>query len=629
MNSSDPAILKRAHAIYDEQVQLRRERACRVFAWLLGFQWLAAVVGALVVAPYSWIGQERQVHFHVWIAVFLGGLLTLAPLALIARTPAAKLTGHVIAVCQMLFSALLIHVSGGRLETHFHIFGSLAFLAIFREWPLLITASVVVAVDHYIRGVFIPLSVFGIDQPSPFRWVEHTAWVVFENIVLITFTLISSKELRSSALDRARIELSRDLVEAEVRERTLELTQIAEALRASECKTRAAMDAAECASRAKSQFLANMSHEIRTPMTAIIGFTELFEDEQTPAERTELVRVIRRNGEHLLLLINDILDLSKIEAGRMAVEHVRADIREIVAQVGDLLRGRAQAKSIGFHVTCPALPQFISDPLRLRQILVNLVGNAIKFTDRGTVHLEVAASAMDAESITLVCTVRDTGIGMDAATISNLFRPFTQADESMSRRFGGTGLGLFISRRLADLLGGSIVAQSEPGRGSAFTFTLRAPLADAVSSHPPVAAPLPESLLGSILLAEDGPDNQRLLATHLRRAGAIVEIAPDGEVALALAADSLARHAPFDLILMDMQMPVTDGYTAVAELRKRGWKGPIIALTAHAMPGDRERCLQAGCDDYLTKPIPRARLIEACAHHLATLPTSRRVPSAA
>ncbi len=618
MKKTESAVLARAAQIFDEQALDRRRRACHIFGWLLVVQWFAAVIAVLAVAPYTWIGERKEIHSHVWIAAIFGGVLTLAPFYLILRAPGRRLTGHVIAIAQMLYSALLIHMTGGRIETHFHIFGSLAFLAIFRDWSLLVTASAVVALDHFIRGVFVPLSVFGVAQPSPFRWVEHAAWVVFEDIVLVTFCIMSTRELRATAYDRAKIEFSHDLVEAEVKERTLELTQSAEALRESERKTRAAMDSAEAASKAKSQFLANMSHEIRTPMTAIVGYADLMGTVNTPQERTELLDVIKRNGDHLLLIINDILDLSKIEAGQMNVENVNTDIRDVVEQVAGLLRVRAEAKSISLEIECDrSMPLVLSDPLRLRQILMNLVGNAIKFTQEGKVEIIVRAKPSQTDSLTQVeFVIRDTGIGMTLQAISNLFRAFAQADNSMSRKFGGTGLGLFISQRLACMLGGGIEVFSEVGSGSTFTLTIAARIAAPATRTPSSASASQQRLTGSILLAEDGPDNQRLIATHLRRAGATVTIVGDGGAAIEAALASRAS-TPFDIILMDMQMPCTDGYTAAGELRKQGWTGPIVAITAHAMSGDRERCTNAGCDDYLTKPVDRHKLVQTCAQWLA------------
>jgi PAS domain S-box-containing protein len=375
-----------------------------------------------------------------------------------------------------------------------------------------------------------------------------------------------------------------------------------------------ARDLAENASRSKSEFLANMSHEIRTPMTAILGYADLLlEASQTEAERLNCVQTIRRNGEHLLTIINDILDISKIEAGRMSVEDIPVDPRQIAEDVFSLLHVRAVQKNIEFkHHVDPDVPARLrSDPLRLRQILLNLVSNAIKFTERGSVNLRLS---FDPAANTVRASIVDTGIGLTPDQLARLFNPFTQADSSMTRRFGGTGLGLSISKRLAELLGGSLQVESTPNRGSTFTLTLPA---RAVAHQPDAPTAAPDLALGPrplagrrILLAEDGIDNQRLISLLLQKAGAEVVVVGTGRIAVDTVEEEPSR---FDLVLMDMQMPELDGYSATAHLRRAGCDLPIIALTAHAMAEDRDRCIAAGCDEYATKPIDRAALIGLCA----------------
>ena len=384
--------------------------------------------------------------------------------------------------------------------------------------------------------------------------------------------------------------------------------------------------AAQAASQAKSEFLANMSHEIRTPLTAILGFTDLLESDE--ADVGDAVRTIRSNADHLLAILNDILDMSKIEAGRLAVERVEMEPAAIVSDVVSLMSGRAKGKGVGLVATAetPVPVAIRSDPTRVRQILMNLVGNAIKFTEIGTVTILVSTD-VDAKRIRFA--VEDTGIGMtpDQRAAIERFEAFTQADASTTRKFGGTGLGLRISYSLARLLGGGIKIESTEGVGSRFIVTLETGPLDGVEMvegrdavrprrvPPPAVAPLPagEKPLDGVrvLLAEDGADNQRLIAFHLKRAGATIEIADNGRLAVDLL-ESRGWDA-FDVMLMDMQMPVLDGYGAASLLRERGCTLPIIAITAHAMAGDRERCVQAGCCDYLVKPIDRAMLIETCA----------------
>ena len=380
-------------------------------------------------------------------------------------------------------------------------------------------------------------------------------------------------------------------------------------------------------SRMKSEFLANMSHEIRTPMTAVLGYADLLLDlDLSATDRVNYIQTIRRNGEHLLSVLNDILDLSKIEAGKMTVEAAPCSPAQIAVDVASLMRVRAHAKSLAFDLQFEtAVPETIhSDPTRLRQILMNLVGNAIKFTQQGRVSMRVSC-ALPA----LRFHIRDDGIGMAPDQLARLFQPFAQADSSTTRRFGGSGLGLVICRRLAEMLGGTISVESEVGRGSTFTLELDvgplpgvAMLEDMSEACAPVSAtavrrtPAGAHLAGRVLLAEDGADNQVLVSTLLRRAGAEVEIVENGKLAVARALAARGEGRPFGVLLMDMQMPELDGYGATATLRGRGYAGPIVALTAHAMAWDRDRCITAGCTDYLTKPIQRDALIATVAHYL-------------
>ncbi len=401
---------------------------------------------------------------------------------------------------------------------------------------------------------------------------------------------------------------------------------------------------AKAATRAKSEFLANMSHEIRTPMTAILGFTEtLLDPDLSDADKQAAVATIQRNGEHLLGLINDILDLSKIESGNLEVDPAPCSPFEIIDEVVSLMRVRAEAKGLqlGVEQDGPLPERITTDPTRLRQVLINLVGNAIKFTDRGFVRLVVRLLAPSESQPTtkplLQFEVIDSGIGMSEQQLGRLFQPFTQADASTARRYGGTGLGLTISKRLVTMLGGNIEVASTPGQGSTFRVTVGVgdlqgvPLRETGASIPremtPSSARNPGDpggiqLSAHVLLAEDSPDNQRLIVHFLGKAGVTVTVVENGKAALDAAAPWLAAGSragdppPFDAILMDMQMPVLDGYAATRLLRRKGWSRPIIALTANAMSGDEEKCLAAGCDGYLSKPINRQRLLAVLSEHL-------------
>lgn len=372
--------------------------------------------------------------------------------------------------------------------------------------------------------------------------------------------------------------------------------------------------AAESASQAKSDFLANMSHEIRTPMAAILGYVDILLRQVSEPDDVECLRVIQRNGVHLLEIINDILDLSKIEAGRLQLETVPVALEVVLGEVMSLMNARAVEKNLRFSLDFEgAVPRTIaSDPTRLRQVLMNLLGNAIKFTEEGSVALSVR---MRQEQL-LEISVSDTGIGISEEQLGQLFQPFTQADTSVTRRFGGTGLGLVISQKLIEMLGGTIEVSSQPGKGSVFRFTVatgelggtervqEGPMELRPSMAEASAGSLPDLSGLRVLVVDDRRDIRYLVQSYLEEAGATVDTGGDGQAAL----DHLEQAIP-DILVLDMQMPRLDGYSTARELRKRGCKVPILALTASAMKYDRDLCLQAGCDSYLSKPVQRAALL--------------------
>ncbi len=426
--------------------------------------------------------------------------------------------------------------------------------------------------------------------------------------------------------------------------------------------------AAESASKAKNEIVAKVSHELRTPIAAISGYTELLRDGTNQGQGAEQISdrealdAILRNSTHLLALVNDILDVARIEAGQIRMHNSPTSLSELAKDIMDGLRLRVGSRRLSLHTQVDAdVPQrIVTDPVRLRQVLINLVTNAVKFTDRGSVWMTVRRDGPDRVAI----SVRDTGPGMTSEQVSKLFQPFMQVDNSMSRGFSGAGLGLAISKQLVDLMGGRIAVQSTPGRGTEFTVRLpliaapdgsggtgdsghgkpRTASASDTAIRPGASERLalagggwgavatsiagPALLEGCrILVAEDGPDNARLICHHLRTAGAIVTHVWDGRGALRLVEGrGDGDEAPFDLILLDMQMPVMDGYAATENMRAHGVTLPIVALTAHSTPADRARCTEVGCTDYACKPISRTALMDLC-HKWARKPAVAGVSS--
>ncbi len=420
-----------------------------------------------------------------------------------------------------------------------------------------------------------------------------------------------------------------EALEREIAGQMKSIEKYAVALEGANEMLRRSREAAQVADRAKSRFLANMSHEIRTPLTSIIGFGEELLDEMRDSAENESflphVEIMVKNGRHLLDVVNDVLDLSKIEAGGFTIEMARWSPLEICSDAVRSLQIQADRKGLQLELQCDGpLPATIeTDSLCLRRILLNLLGNAIKFTQKGSVRLAVRLPDDRAEPL-LEFRVIDTGIGIEPDVLSRLFKPFVQGDASVARRFGGTGLGLTVSKYLAEKLNGTITVESEIGRGSTFRLQLPTGSLEGVSlvdasadtaSGPGQAAqgtspPTDLSHLHCrVLLAEDSLDNQRLVSLILRKAGVDVELAENGQIACEKAMAAVQAGNPFDLILMDMEMPVLDGYSATRRLRENGYTYPIVALTAHAMESERRECLLAGCDDHATKPIHREGLL--------------------
>lgn len=381
-------------------------------------------------------------------------------------------------------------------------------------------------------------------------------------------------------------------------------------------------EATQTATRAKSELLANVSHELRTPMSAILMVADILENHVSGAENRESVGIIKRNGKYLLALINQLLDLSKIEAGKLSVDRKSCSPLDVLWEVESLARIRAEEKNLRLSVSPMGhIPTTIqTDPTRLQEILTNLVDNAIKFTEKGKVSVTVRTVKSPRPQLRF--DVVDTGMGMTSEQVDRLFQPFVQADSSTSRQFGGTGLGLTISRRLARMLGGDICVDSTPGVGSTFTLQIDMGSANGDAGNerknkaaPSVSLPTLSQLNCHVLLAEDYSDIRRPVTYLLRNAGARVAVAENGRQAFEMVMEAEQGDRPFDVVLMDMQMPDVDGYAATKRLRRQGYDKPIIAITAHAMESDRQKCLAVGCDDYVAKPLDMAKLVNLICHH--------------
>ncbi len=576
-------IEQRTEELLQESQQAIYRRTDRMFAWLMMFQWVASIVAAIVISPRAWAGTTSHIHIHVWTALLLGGALTAFPVCLAFFRPGEAFTRYVIAASQMLMSGLLIHLTGGRIETHFHIFGSLAFLAFYRDWRVLIPATLATAADHFFRGVYWPQSAFGVLTVAPWRWVEHAAWVVFTDYFLIQSCIQSVADMRDNSRKQAELE--------------------------------ATTEAATAASRAKSEFLANMSHEIRTPMNGIMGMTEILMDTELNPEQTEYLNLVKTSSDSLLQVINDVLDFSKIEAGKLDIDPIAFSLRDSLGAAIKPFGIKADQK--GLELACqvdPAVPDHLyGDPARLRQIVVNLVGNALKFTETGEVVVTAAVESQSADDLMLHVAVRDTGIGIAADKQQMIFESFTQADGSTTRKYGGTGLGLTISARLAEIMGGHVWVESEIGKGSTFHFTLRFRLqaVSAPATSHGVATPTKWDGL-AVLVVDDNKTNRLILHEMLSSRGLKTTLADSGKTALvALQAVKDAGNR-YSLILVDAHMPEMDGFNLAEQIigMPEFRSTPIVMLTSAGQPGDARRCRELGFAAYLCKPVSQSELLE-------------------
>ncbi|MHB8382358.1 MAG: hybrid sensor histidine kinase/response regulator [Candidatus Binataceae bacterium] len=603
---SSPAVERRADELFGAVRSEIYRRTDKMFAGLMAFQWVAGIVVAILVSPTTWAGAESHTHIHVWAAIFLGGAIASLPIALAFALPGKSITRHVIAIAQMLTSGLLIHLTGGRIETHFHYFGSLAFLAFYRDWRVLVSASIVAAAEHIIYCAYFPHVFFGVAAVQPWRWVEHIGWVGFEDFFLIIAIAQSLKDIRGMTDERARLESVTARIEQEVSDRTAELRESGRHLVA-------AREAALAASRAKSEFLSSMSHEIRTPMNAILGMTQLLEETTLTTDQRKYLEIMTNNGDALLDLINGILDLARIESGRLSLEHAEFNLEDLANQTVETLAIRAHQKGLEMlaHLRPDVPVRLIGDRLRIRQILLNLIGNSVKFTETGQVMLTVEHDRESADPGDLHFSVSDTGIGIAKDKLEEVFASFTQADSSTTRQYGGSGLGLAIARRLVGLMGGRVWVESELGRGSVFHFTAHLQVPSAASAG---TGAVPAVILTGtrVLVVDDNSTNRLILREMLSSRGAEVDEAENGPSALERIEHARTSGIPYKLILLDCRMPGMDGFEVAERIRAGAEQRlTVLMLSSDGLKDQLNRVRELHLDAYLVKPVRRADLFAA------------------
>ncbi len=582
-----------ADKLFEQHRQEISRNTDRLIGKLMVFQWVGGILIAFYVSPLAWAGQSSQLHIHVWAAIVLGGAISIFPFWLTRVWPGATMNRYVISVAQMLMSVLLIALTGGRIETHFHVFGSLVILSFYRDWRVLIPATIVVGLDHFLRGIYLPYSVYGVLTASPLRSLEHASWVIFEDIFLVISCLRSVHEMRAIAQRTAAL-----------REAKIE---------------------ADRANHAKSEFLSRMSHELRTPLNAIIGFGQLIE-RQNPTESVQAkAGHIIGGGRHLLNLINEVLDISRLETGNLPLSLEPVCVAEALEEALSLMRPLAAERNIELFPPDPMDRSHycMADRQRVKQVLLNVLANAVKYTPRdGKVTVSVSSNITD----TIRIFITDSGPGLAPEKLTRLFTAFDRLGAEHTA-VEGTGLGLALCQRLMHAMQGSIGVNSVVDRGSTFWIELarvESPLERMVSAKRFESSTASDARKLKIIYVEDNLSNLTLVEQILADQPHIELIsAMQGLLGIELA----RKHSP-DLILLDLNLPDLDGWDVLSRLQRDGVTReiPVVIISADATAGQIKRLMTAGARAYITKPIDVYEFLKVIdqisASHLTNAPVA-------